>query len=123
VRNNVDRSLINFGCHFRTAKPEETPPDPRIQPPSTLLLKTEAPRGGKKSKTFAKTNMHILVEFGLKVLHLLFKQGRLSLKQQSHMEMLDPFVDMLTNILTCKHPLVGFDQTRLVSNCLVSVFR
>lgn len=90
----------------RSEKKEAPPPDPRLKPPSTFLLKKEAPRGGVKSKTFSKTNMHVMVEFGLKLLHLLFKRDRITGRQQPHLQMLDPFVEVLAQILTCKHSVV-----------------
>ena len=52
---------------YRAGKPKAAPADPRLQPPSTYLIKSAPPRGTAKTKTHVKTNMHIIVDFGLQV--------------------------------------------------------
>ena len=41
--------------------------NPRLQPTNTYIVKAEPKRGGKKPKTHAKTNLHVIVEFGFQV--------------------------------------------------------
>lgn len=43
------------------------PPDPRLKPQSCLIIQPPLPRGGRKAAVSTKTNMHILVDTGLKV--------------------------------------------------------
>ena len=52
---------------FRESEASETEADPRLQPPSSYLLKADVPRGGRKTKTHSKTNTYIIIEFGLQV--------------------------------------------------------
>ena len=40
---------------------------PGARPPSTYLLESEPKRGGAKPQTNSKTNMYLIVEFGLQV--------------------------------------------------------
>lgn len=57
-----------FACRDKaSAKP---PPDPRLPPPSCLLLPPTPKRGGQKAPVSSRTNMHILVDAGLKVCFL-----------------------------------------------------
>ena len=54
-------------CSKDTETNKKSDPETR-RPPSQLLLKPEPPRGGKKPKTHVKTNVSIIIEFGLQVL-------------------------------------------------------
>ncbi|MEQ2190623.1 hypothetical protein XENOCAPTIV_002659 [Xenoophorus captivus] len=56
-----------FGCLFREKASAKPPPDPRLPPPSCLLLPPTPKRGGQKAPVSSRTNMHILVDAGLKV--------------------------------------------------------
>lgn len=57
-------------CVFREKASTKPPPDPRLPPPSCLLLPPTPKRGGVKAPVSSRTNMHILVDAGLKVLPL-----------------------------------------------------
>ncbi|KAL0196360.1 hypothetical protein M9458_009932, partial [Cirrhinus mrigala] len=60
--------LISESLPLITSKNKEKqrpPPDPRLPPPSCLLLPATPKRGGAKPVISRKTNMHILVETGL----------------------------------------------------------
>ncbi|CAI9571319.1 unnamed protein product [Staurois parvus] len=46
---------------------EMLPPDPRLMPQSCLLIQPPPPRGGRKAAVSRKTNMHVLVDTGLRV--------------------------------------------------------
>ncbi|XP_051911593.1 small subunit processome component 20 homolog [Hippocampus zosterae] len=83
-----------------SAKP---PPDPRLPPPSCLLLPPTPKRGGVKAPVSRRTNMHILVDAGLKLLHLSLKKAKVTSSMESALEMLDPFVPMLLECLTSMH--------------------
>lgn len=54
-------------CVYRERASAQPPPDPRLPPPSCLLLPPTPKRGGQKSLVSRRTNMHILVDAGLKV--------------------------------------------------------
>uniref|UniRef100_A0A667ZW64 UTP20 small subunit processome component n=1 Tax=Myripristis murdjan TaxID=586833 RepID=A0A667ZW64_9TELE len=83
-----------------SAKP---PPDPRLPPPSCLLLPPTPKRGGNKAAVSSRTNMHILVDSGLKLLHLSLKKGKVTSSEASALEMLDPFVALLLECLNSMH--------------------
>ena len=69
--------------------------------PTLCIIVVTAPLVG------SKTNTHILVEFSLQVLHMLLKRGKLSAAQEEHLQMTDPFVDILVGCLSSKHIKVG----------------
>lgn len=54
-------------CVSREKASAKPPPDPRLPPPSCLLLPPTPKRGGRKAPVSSRTNMHILVDAGLKV--------------------------------------------------------
>jgi len=90
------------------------------RPPNALLLKPQLPRTGSKAKTHAGTNLHILAEFGLYMLHLQLKRlGFTSNKSQSYYALLDPFVPVLNECLTSKHVKVTSSALR----CLLTFLR
>ncbi|XP_066447495.1 small subunit processome component 20 homolog [Eleutherodactylus coqui] len=83
----------------KNKKSEMPPPDPRLQPKSCLLIQRPPPRGGVKAAVSTKTNMHILVDTGLKLLHVSFKKSKVNSSEENVLEMLDPFVEMLIGCL------------------------
>ncbi|XP_056878552.1 small subunit processome component 20 homolog [Takifugu flavidus] len=83
-----------------SAKP---PPDPRLPPPSCLLLPPTPKRGGRRAPVSSRTNMHILVDAGLKLLHLSLKKSKVTSSETSALEMLDPFVLLLLDCLNSMH--------------------
>lgn len=92
----------------------QPPPDLRLPPPSCLLLPPTPKRGGQRAAVSCRTNMHILVDSGLKLLHLSLKRGKVTSAEDSALEMLDPFVLLLLECLNSMHvkviteALVGF---------------
>ncbi|XP_023930047.1 small subunit processome component 20 homolog [Lingula anatina] len=91
------------------------PPDPRLHPPSTLLLTSAPPRGGVKPSGNQKTNMHILVDFGLQLLYMLLKRSRVVASNTQNLQMLDPFIEILSNCLYSKHVKVVTTSLRCLS--------
>ncbi|KAM6984775.1 small subunit processome component 20 homolog [Aplochiton taeniatus] len=79
------------------------PPDPRLPPPSCLLLPPTPKRGGLKAPVSSRTNMHILVDSGLKLFHMTLKKSKVDLSDASALEMLDPFVALLLDCLNSMH--------------------
>ncbi|KAM4676012.1 small subunit processome component 20 homolog [Discoglossus pictus] len=78
---------------------ETLPPDPRLPPPSCLLIRPTLPRGGQKAAVSSKTNMHVLVDSGLKLLHMSMKKSKVNSSDGHVLEMLDPFVPLLIGCL------------------------
>ncbi|XP_062575188.1 small subunit processome component 20 homolog [Saccostrea cucullata] len=74
-----------------------------FRPPSCLLLPEEPKRGGDKPKLSKKTNIHVLVEFGLQLLCLCLKRGRLVATEENHCKLVDPFITILVDSLHSKH--------------------
>ncbi|XP_075456776.1 small subunit processome component 20 homolog [Ascaphus truei] len=78
---------------------EELPPDPRLRPKSCLLIQPAPPRGGQKAAVSSKTNMHVLVDTGLRLLHMSMKKSKVNSSDEHVLEMLDPFVQILIGCL------------------------
>uniref|UniRef100_A0A8C9QSH5 UTP20 small subunit processome component n=1 Tax=Spermophilus dauricus TaxID=99837 RepID=A0A8C9QSH5_SPEDA len=74
-------------------------PDPRLPPQSCLLLPPTPVRGGPKAIVSRKTNMHIFIESGLRLLHLSLKTSKIKSSSDHVLEMLDPFVSLLIDCL------------------------
>ncbi|XP_053572968.1 small subunit processome component 20 homolog [Bombina bombina] len=96
--------LINENLPLLTEKEKNKlavtlPPDPRLPPPSCLLIQPAIPRGGKKAAVSSKTNLHVLVESGLRLLHMSMKKSKVNSSNQHVLEMLDPFVPLLIDCL------------------------
>ncbi|KAI5213125.1 small subunit processome component 20 homolog [Manis pentadactyla] len=79
--------------------PAAPAPDPRLPPQSCLLLPPTPVRGGQKAVVSRKTNMHILTESGLRLLHLSLKTSKIKSSSEHVLEMLDPFVSLLVDCL------------------------
>ncbi|XP_071832829.1 small subunit processome component 20 homolog isoform X3 [Apostichopus japonicus] len=94
------------------------PPDPRLQPPSVYLLPAKPKRWGESAHMGRKTNMHVLMEFGLLLLHNALKSSKLSPSKELHLRMLDPFVDILTKALGAKTNVVVSVSVRCLTNML-----
>ena len=60
-----DKKML-FHCLIRESK-EKAEPLPGQKPESCLLLPEAPQRGGNKPKSNKKTNLHVMVEFGLQV--------------------------------------------------------
>ncbi|KAM3924125.1 small subunit processome component 20 homolog [Leptodactylus fuscus] len=86
----------------KNSNSEMLPPDPRLQPKSCLIIQPPPPRGGVKAAVSTKTNMHILVDTGLKLLHMSLRKSKVNSSEEKALEMLDPFVQMLIGCLQSK---------------------
>ncbi|XP_066490771.1 small subunit processome component 20 homolog [Tiliqua scincoides] len=98
----LSHGLISENLPLLTEKARtkaSTPPDPRLQPESCLLLLPTPVRGGQKAPVSRRTNMHILVESGLRLLHMSLKRSKINSSDEHILEMLDPFVELLINCL------------------------
>ncbi|XDV24664.1 hypothetical protein PO909_028779 [Leuciscus waleckii] len=98
--------LISQSLPLITSKNKEKhrpPPDPRLPPPSCLLLPATPKRVGVKAAISSRTNMHILVETGLSLLHCSLKSSKINSSGPSVKEMLDPFVSLLLDCLNSMH--------------------
>nr|XP_008002587.2 small subunit processome component 20 homolog [Chlorocebus sabaeus] len=94
--------LISENLPLLTEKeknPVAPAPDPRLPPQSCLLLPPTPVRGGQKAVVSRKTNMHIFIESGLRLLHLSLKTSKIKSSSERVLEMLDPFVSLLIDCL------------------------
>ncbi|EHB06649.1 Small subunit processome component 20-like protein [Heterocephalus glaber] len=89
-------------------------PDPRLPPASCLLLPPAPVRGGPKAAVSRKTNMHVLIESGLRLLHLSLKTAKVRASSECALEMLDPFVSLLVGCL-------GSRDVRVITGALQSL--
>ncbi|CAK6949748.1 small subunit processome component 20 homolog [Scomber scombrus] len=99
----VSESLPLLTKRDREKASAKSPLDPRLPPPSCLLLPPTPKRGGKRAPVSSRTNMHILVDSGLKLLHLSLKRAKVTSSEKSSLEMLDPFVLLLLDCLNSMH--------------------
>ncbi|XP_026065231.1 small subunit processome component 20 homolog isoform X1 [Carassius auratus] len=102
----LSHGLVSESLPLITSKNKEKrrpPPDPRLPPPSCLLLPANPKRGGAKAAISSRTNMHILVEAGLSLLHCSLKSSKINSSVPSVKEMLDPFVPLLLDCLNSMH--------------------
>ncbi|XP_029616907.1 small subunit processome component 20 homolog [Salmo trutta] len=98
----VSESLPLVTKRNKDKKPQ-APPDPRLPPPSCLLLPPTPKRGGLKAPVSSRTNMHILVDTGLRLLHMSLKKSKVNSSEASALEMLDPFFALLLDCLNSMH--------------------
>uniref|UniRef100_A0A4W5MI71 UTP20 small subunit processome component n=1 Tax=Hucho hucho TaxID=62062 RepID=A0A4W5MI71_9TELE len=94
---------IVSGLLVNQYKKPQAPPDPRLPPPSCLLLPPTPKRGGLKAPVSSRTNMHILVDTGLRLLHMSLKKSKVNSSEASALEMLDPFFALLLDCLNSMH--------------------
>ncbi|XP_056281018.1 small subunit processome component 20 homolog isoform X2 [Pseudoliparis swirei] len=99
----VSQSLPLLTKRDREKASAKPPPDPRLPPPSCLLLLPTPKRGGQKAPVSSRSNMYILVDAGLKLLHLSLKKSKVTSSDTSALEMLDPFVPLLIDCLNSMH--------------------
>ncbi|XP_077566014.1 small subunit processome component 20 homolog [Stigmatopora nigra] len=99
----ISQSLPLLSKNDRDDAVTQAAPDPRLPPPSCLLLPPTPKRGGIKAQVSRRTNMYILVDAGLKLLHLSLKKGKVTSSEESALEMLDPFVVLLLKCLNSMH--------------------
>ena len=111
----VDKCII---VKHSKKKPSEENTAQSIRPPSCLLLPEEPKRGGDKPRLSKKTNIHVLVEFGLQLLCMCLKRGRLVATEESHLQLVDPFITVLTDCLYSKHIRVSTLIDRVIMSIL-----
>ncbi|XP_008314156.1 small subunit processome component 20 homolog [Cynoglossus semilaevis] len=99
----VSQSLPLVTKKDRQKSAAQAPPDPRLPPPSCLLLPPTPKRGEQKARVSSRTNMHILVDTGLKLLHLSLKKSKVTSSEASALEMLDPFIQLMLDCLDSMH--------------------
>ncbi|CAB1444416.1 unnamed protein product [Pleuronectes platessa] len=99
----ISQSLPLLTMRDRAKASAKPPPDPRLPPPSCLLLAPTPKRGGQKASISSRTNMHILVDAGLKLLHLSLRKSIVTSAEASTLEMLDPFVLLLLECIDSMH--------------------
>ncbi|XP_043943711.1 small subunit processome component 20 homolog [Protopterus annectens] len=74
-----------------------------LQRQSCLLLPPTPTREGHKAPVSSKTNMHILVDTGLRLLYMSLKRFKVDSSDKHILEMLDPFVQLLIDCLHSVH--------------------
>ncbi|XP_078077201.1 small subunit processome component 20 homolog [Mustelus asterias] len=89
----------------RTKGKRKQPDESRagLKPKSCLLLPPTPTRQGEKAAISTKTNMHVLVDAGLRLLHMSLKRSKVNSSEEDILEMLDPFVQVLIDCLQSMH--------------------
>ncbi|KAI6646604.1 Small subunit processome component 20-like [Oopsacas minuta] len=67
------------------------------------IIQPKVGRGGIKPKIRTNSNIQLLTEFCLSLLSSALKDRKINLRQQSVLEMLDPFIEIITNLLSTPH--------------------
>ncbi|XP_049511319.1 small subunit processome component 20 homolog [Dermacentor silvarum] len=82
-------------------KPREPVPEPRLleEKSDVYLVPQEPARSGMPVRTSKTANGHVMVEFGLKIVHSILKKEQSGVPDQKQLEMLDPYVGMLASFL------------------------
>ncbi|XP_059169859.1 small subunit processome component 20 homolog [Physella acuta] len=112
--NNMTAKLMPELVEMTKPKVEQSKETSRI-PESCLLLPAAMPRGGVKPKASKKTNIHILVEFGLQLLNMCLKKSLLLPTELLHLQMLDPLVVALRDCLSNSHVKTSAHAMRCLS--------
>ncbi|XP_051886024.1 small subunit processome component 20 homolog isoform X2 [Pristis pectinata] len=104
----LSHSLVTESLPLMVKKIKGKPPRPdqsrtSLKPQSCLLLPSTPSRQGEKPTVSAKTNMHILVDTGLRLLHLSLKRSKVNSSEEHILEMMDPFVQVLIDCLQSVH--------------------
>ncbi|ESO91748.1 hypothetical protein LOTGIDRAFT_233343 [Lottia gigantea] len=86
------------------------------RPESCLLLPPSVPHGITKPKIHKNANIHIIVEFGLSILVNCLK--KLDHNNKEHLEMLDPFVNIISQSLFSTHILINTYSLRCLTYLL-----
>ncbi|XP_028307568.1 small subunit processome component 20 homolog [Gouania willdenowi] len=114
----VSQSLPLLTKRDKAKASAQPPPDPRLPPPSCLLLPPTPKRGGHRAPVSIRTNMHILVDAGLKLLHQSLKKHKVTSSEESALEMLDPFILLLLDCLDSMHVKV-ITEALVAFTCLL----
>uniref|UniRef100_A0A8C5U5C3 UTP20 small subunit processome component n=1 Tax=Malurus cyaneus samueli TaxID=2593467 RepID=A0A8C5U5C3_9PASS len=127
----LSHGLISENLPLLTEKAKKKvtpPPDPRLQPESCLLLQPTPTRGGQKARVSSRTNTYILVDSGLRLLHMSLKRSKVNSSEEHALEMLDPFVQLLlgclksmdvkvvTGVLQCLQWILKFPLPSITTN-------
>ncbi|XP_076826155.1 small subunit processome component 20 homolog isoform X2 [Clavelina lepadiformis] len=95
------------------------PKDKSRKPPSCLLLQEAPARYGFKSTVKSiQTNLHVIVEFALQLLHHSMKRHVVNLSDQLHLEMLDPLVPCFAKCLKSTHQQTVVNSARCITKLL-----
>jgi hypothetical protein len=76
------------------------------RPVDSRLIAKEPGRAKPKPATQANIAAHIVTEFGLQVLRTAFKRGKFDNSSTEQLQMLDPFLPLLTSSLSSRHSKV-----------------
>ncbi|XP_078273235.1 small subunit processome component 20 homolog isoform X2 [Rhinoraja longicauda] len=74
-----------------------------LKPQNCLLLPPTPTRQGEKPAISTKTNMHVLVDSGLRLLHMSLKKSKVNSSEEHVLEMMEPFVQVLIDCLQSMH--------------------
>ncbi|XP_062913663.1 small subunit processome component 20 homolog [Mobula hypostoma] len=104
----LSHGLVTESLPLMVKKSKDKKPRPdqsrsSLKPQSCLLLPPTPSRQGEKPAVSAKTNMHILVDTGLRLLHLSLKRSKVNSSEEHILEMIDPFVQVLMDCLQSMH--------------------
>ncbi|XP_070543166.1 small subunit processome component 20 homolog [Ptychodera flava] len=99
-------------------KEQEKKTDNRSQEKNVLLLQETPKRVGPKPLVQKKTNLHVLVEFGLQLLFMLLKRGCLTAVNQDHLSMLDPLIPILVDSMQSKYIKVTISAVQCLCRLL-----
>ncbi|KFM72554.1 Small subunit processome component 20-like protein, partial [Stegodyphus mimosarum] len=97
----------------------EMPKTSKFVRPDIFLVPKEPGRSGPPAKINKRTNAHVLVEFGLQLFTFCLKKDKIDKNAKEILEMLDPFVALLSDFLTSNHMKIISISLR----CLLSLYK
>lgn len=104
-------------------KPEnDESKEPEIERTDCFIIPKNPGRTGAKSrgKISAKTNTHVLVEFGLRLCYFMLKRDKL--REVEYAAFVDPFVDVFKNSINSQHIKVSVNNFYNACTLLNNVF-
>lgn len=79
---------------------------PTVTRATCYVLQPEPKRAGPQPKKSKRSNLHIMVAFGLEILQNLLKTKRLEPANPLHCSLIDPFLTLLVDLSKAKQPKV-----------------
>ncbi|OZJ06555.1 hypothetical protein BZG36_00549 [Bifiguratus adelaidae] len=104
-------SLVSQKADFATPKDLKIKEKSLLETNYTVQLK----RNFKEPADYLKANIHRFVEFGLSILLSALRRRKFDAKNQQDLELLDPFVNVVGNILYSKHSKVTILSCRVLA--------
>ncbi|KAG8180889.1 hypothetical protein JTE90_018389 [Oedothorax gibbosus] len=92
---------------------------PKFERPDCFLIPKEPGRSGPPAKINERTTDHVFVEFGLLLFSYYLKKDKIDKENKKNLEMLDPFIPILSDFLSSNHIKIITSSLR----CLLPLYK